>query len=68
MSVATNHIKDCGMMKSWCDYAFFDTLENLTGLGSRRLEAEKTWMKPLNLSSSQSMEYALDSSPWATAR
>ena len=29
MSVATNHIKDCGIMKSWCDYTFFDTLENL---------------------------------------
>jgi poly-gamma-glutamate synthesis protein (capsule biosynthesis protein) len=29
MSVATNHIKDCGLMKAWCDYSFFDTLENL---------------------------------------
>ena len=29
MSVATNHIKDCGIMKSWCDSTFFDTLENL---------------------------------------
>lgn len=29
MSVATNHIKDCGIMKSWCEYTFFDTLENL---------------------------------------
>jgi poly-gamma-glutamate synthesis protein (capsule biosynthesis protein) len=29
MSVATNHIKDCGLMKSWCDYTFFDTLDNL---------------------------------------
>jgi poly-gamma-glutamate synthesis protein (capsule biosynthesis protein) len=33
MSVATNHIKDCGLMKSWCDYAFFDTLENLQRAG-----------------------------------
>jgi poly-gamma-glutamate capsule biosynthesis protein CapA/YwtB (metallophosphatase superfamily) len=33
MSVATNHIKDCGLMKSWCDYAFFDTLENLRRVG-----------------------------------
>ena len=29
MSVATNHIKDCGLMKAWCDYSFFDTLANL---------------------------------------
>jgi len=29
MSVATNHIKDCGLMKGWCDYTFFDTLDNL---------------------------------------
>jgi hypothetical protein len=29
MSVATNHIKDCGLMKAWCEYTFFDTLENL---------------------------------------
>jgi poly-gamma-glutamate capsule biosynthesis protein CapA/YwtB (metallophosphatase superfamily) len=33
MSVATNHIKDCGIMKSWCDYAFFDTLQNLHRVG-----------------------------------
>ena len=33
MSVATNHIKDCGLMKSWCDYAFFDTLDNLRRVG-----------------------------------
>jgi poly-gamma-glutamate capsule biosynthesis protein CapA/YwtB (metallophosphatase superfamily) len=33
MSVATNHMKDCGIMKSWCDYAFFDTLENLNRVG-----------------------------------
>jgi len=29
MSVATNHIKDCGRMKGWCNETFFDTLENL---------------------------------------
>jgi len=29
MSVATNHIKDCGLMKSWCDETFFDTLGHL---------------------------------------
>ena len=29
MSVATNHIKDCGLMKSWCDETFFDTLRHL---------------------------------------
>ncbi len=33
MSVATNHIKDCGIMKSWCDYTFFDTLGNLRRVG-----------------------------------
>ncbi|MBN1145786.1 MAG: CapA family protein [Anaerolineales bacterium] len=33
MSVATNHIKDCGLMKSWCDTTFFDTLENLRRVG-----------------------------------
>lgn len=33
MSVATNHIKDCGLMKSWCDYAFFDTLDNMHRVG-----------------------------------
>jgi poly-gamma-glutamate capsule biosynthesis protein CapA/YwtB (metallophosphatase superfamily) len=33
MSVATNHIKDCGLMKSWCDFTFFDTLENLRRVG-----------------------------------
>jgi len=33
MSVATNHIKDCGLMKSWCDFAFFDTLDNLRRVG-----------------------------------
>lgn len=33
LSVATNHIKDCGIMKSWCDYSFFDTLENIRRVG-----------------------------------
>jgi poly-gamma-glutamate capsule biosynthesis protein CapA/YwtB (metallophosphatase superfamily) len=33
MSVASNHIKDCGKMKSWCDFAFLDTLENLQQAG-----------------------------------
>lgn len=33
MSVATNHIKDCGLMKSWCDDTFFDTLDNLLRVG-----------------------------------
>ena len=33
MSVATNHIKDCGIMKSWCDYTLIDTLENFRRVG-----------------------------------
>jgi poly-gamma-glutamate capsule biosynthesis protein CapA/YwtB (metallophosphatase superfamily) len=33
MSVATNHIKDCGLMKGWCDTTFFDTLDNLKRVG-----------------------------------
>lgn len=33
LSVATNHIKDCGVMKTWCDLALFDTLENLHKAG-----------------------------------
>lgn len=33
MSVATNHIKDCGIMKSWCDSVFFDTLDNFRRVG-----------------------------------
>jgi poly-gamma-glutamate synthesis protein (capsule biosynthesis protein) len=33
MSVATNHIKDCGMMKGWCDETFFDTLFHLKRVG-----------------------------------
>lgn len=33
MGVATNHIKDCGAMRSWCDFAMFDTLDNLRRVG-----------------------------------
>lgn len=33
MSVATNHIKDCGLMRSWCDETFFDTLGHLRRTG-----------------------------------
>jgi poly-gamma-glutamate synthesis protein (capsule biosynthesis protein) len=33
MSVATNHIKDCGVGASWCDFAMFDTLDNLHRVG-----------------------------------
>lgn len=33
MSVATNHIKDCGLMKSWCDEIFFDTLGHFRRVG-----------------------------------
>ena len=39
MSVATNHIKDCGLMKSWCDYTFFDTLNNLKRVGIKPVGA-----------------------------
>lgn len=39
MGVATNHIKDCGLMKSWCDYAFFDTLANLQRVGIQTVGA-----------------------------
>ncbi|MCC7129567.1 MAG: CapA family protein [Anaerolineae bacterium] len=39
MGVATNHIKDCGLMKSWCDYAFFDTLANLQRAGIQTVGA-----------------------------
>lgn len=39
MSVATNHIKDCGLMKSWCDYAFFDTLDNFKRVGIKTVGA-----------------------------
>lgn len=39
MSVATNHIKDCGLNKGWCDFAFFDTLEALRGAGMQTVGA-----------------------------
>lgn len=41
MGVATNHIKDCGLMKSWCDYAFFDTLNHLQRAGIQTVGAGK---------------------------
>ncbi len=39
MSVATNHIKDCGLNKGWCDFAFFDTLEALRNAGMQTVGA-----------------------------
>ena len=33
VSVATNHIKDCGLMKGWCNFALEDTLINLRRVG-----------------------------------
>ncbi len=47
MSVATNHIKDCGLMKSWCDYAFFDTLNNLKRVGIQPVGAGKNLAEAL---------------------
>lgn len=41
MSVATNHIKDCGLMKSWCNETFFDTLDNLRRVGIQAVGAGK---------------------------
>jgi len=41
MSVATNHIKDCGLMKSWCNSTFFDTLDNLHRVGIQTIGAGK---------------------------
>jgi poly-gamma-glutamate capsule biosynthesis protein CapA/YwtB (metallophosphatase superfamily) len=41
MSVATNHIKDCGKMKSWCDFALLDTLDNLHRAGIQTVGAGK---------------------------
>jgi poly-gamma-glutamate synthesis protein (capsule biosynthesis protein) len=41
MSVATNHIKDCGLNKSWCNEAFFDTLANLHRVGILTVGAGK---------------------------
>lgn len=39
MSVATNHIKDCGLMKGWCDSTFFDTLRHLQRVGIQTVGA-----------------------------
>ncbi len=39
MSVATNHIKDCGLMRSWCDSTFFDTLGHLSRVGIQTVGA-----------------------------
>lgn len=39
MSVASNHIKDCGKMKSWCDFALLDTLDNLQRAGIQTVGA-----------------------------
>lgn len=47
MSVATNHIKDCGIMKSWCDYAFFDTLDNLQRAGIQTVGGGKNLAEAL---------------------
>jgi hypothetical protein len=33
MSIASNHIKDCGLNKSWCNETFLDTLDNLKRVG-----------------------------------
>lgn len=41
MSVATNHIKDCGLMKGWCDEAFFETLYHLHRVGILTVGAGK---------------------------
>ncbi len=47
MSVATNHIKDCGKMKSWCDYAMLDTLDNLKRVGIQSVGAGKNLAEAL---------------------
>jgi len=39
MSVATNHIKDCGLMRSWCDKTFFDTLGHFQRVGIQTVGA-----------------------------
>jgi len=41
VGIATNHIKDCGLMKGWCDYAFFDTIDNLHRVGILTVGAGK---------------------------
>ncbi len=33
MSVAANHIKDCGLMKGWCDFAMLDTIDAIRQAG-----------------------------------
>jgi len=47
MSVATNHIKDCGKMKSWCDFALLDTLDNLHRAGIQTVGAGKNLAEAL---------------------
>jgi poly-gamma-glutamate synthesis protein (capsule biosynthesis protein) len=47
MSVATNHIKDCGKMKSWCDFALLDTLDNLHRVGIQTVGAGKNLAEAL---------------------
>lgn len=47
MSVATNHIKDCGLLKSWCDETFFDTLEHLNRVGIQTVGAGENLSKAL---------------------
>lgn len=39
MSVATNHIKDCGLMRSWCDETFFETLGHFQRVGIQTVGA-----------------------------
>ncbi len=47
MSVASNHIKDCGKMKSWCDFALLDTLDNLHRVGIQTVGAGKNLAEAL---------------------
>jgi poly-gamma-glutamate capsule biosynthesis protein CapA/YwtB (metallophosphatase superfamily) len=47
MSVATNHIKDCGLMKSWCNQTFFDTLSNFRRVGILAVGAGKNLAEAL---------------------
>ncbi|HSQ27969.1 MAG TPA: CapA family protein [Anaerolineales bacterium] len=39
MSAATNHIKDCGLMRSWCDETFFETLGHFQRVGIQTVGA-----------------------------
>ncbi len=55
MSVATNHIKDCGLMKAWCDKAFYETIYHLqrvgiltVGAGDNLAEALRPVSVPIN--------------------